>query len=158
MWHHIFLRRAQRKTQIHPVKKTVLVDLYVHAVLSVCSICTVFFVNVCVSERERGLCIFGVFDLWSVQHKHGVFQQRNEATLLHKTPRSFYPSMHWASRRSVPSLITFLHSSLFSSSSVFIYFEELDLQLFTSLHCEDLRFNVLWTCFAIMAESILKLC
>lgn len=105
----------------------------------------VFFVNVCERRRQSGLCIFCVFRplIGSALKKHGVFQHRSEAALLHKTPCGFYPSMHWASRRSVAFFHLFSCARLCCFSSVFIDFEESDLRLFTSLHCEDLCFSAL---------------
>lgn len=77
------------------------------------------------------VCVFSVSDLWSVQNKHGIFQRENEGALLHRTPHCLYPSMHWASRRSVMSFFSYPFVSSFtdheesdtSSSAVFCYSE-----------------------------------
>lgn len=115
------------------------------------SLCVVFVLCLCVWERV--LCGFSVFDLWSDQNKHGIFQPRNEATLLHKTPHCFYPSMHWDPRRSVPSFLSFLHSSVSPSCFHKSWIRP------TVAHFSPLWRSLLQSavCFAIMTVSMLKL-
>ena len=64
------------------------------------------------SEDVSVFSVFLTFD----QNKHGVCERRNEAILNPTAPHRLYPSMHWASWR---SLLCFFFFFLISSSSVF---------------------------------------
>lgn len=87
--------------------------------------------------------------LISSAQKHGVFQHRSEATLLHKTPCGFYPSMHRASRRSV----TFFHPFL----SVFQRFRRIGPAVVRFSSAVKICVSMPSACFGIMAEGLWKL-